>query len=315
MTIISPFWTSVFIAGGINAIITAGLYLSNSAGALSVAHGAIAGLGGYLGGIFTSKLGLPFALTFPAAFGLGYVTGAGLALLTLRMNALVAGLTTLAFGETMVVIATNIGYIGGAQTLYALPPDATIQNVWITLAVVLVVAWLYDRSRVGLAARTCRDDVVAADAIGVNVPWVRTAAFALGAGIAAIGGDLRAHYILVQSPTDLGFAFSIIFVIFWVFGGPYVFWGPVVGALVLTILPEALRFSDQDRELLYSAILVTIIVLRPNGMVSRLPYGQSRRSYWTTRGGQALATVAGLRPARRAQADHGTGTPRGGDAK
>jgi branched-chain amino acid transport system permease protein len=276
MTIISPFWTATLIAGGINAVIATGLYVSNSAGALSVAHGAIAGIGGYIGGIFTLKFGYPFTVSILAALGAGLVVGAVLALATLRMNPLVAGLTTLAFGETMVVLATNVNYIGGAQTLYGMSPDTTLTNVYLILALAVAIAWVYDRSRLGLAARACRDNSVAANAMGIHVPWVKIAAFAIGAGVAAIGGDLRAHYILVQSPVDLGFSFSVTFVIFWVFGGPYVFWGPLTGALFLTILPEALRFSNQDRTLLYSGILVAVVVLKPTGLITRVPRGKTR---------------------------------------
>src|SRR5262249_59987319 len=86
-----------------------------SSGPLSVAHAALAGMGGYLGAVLTTNFGWPFALAILAAMLLGLVTGMLLGLLIVRMNELVAGLTTLGFGETMAVIAFNIDYIGGAK--------------------------------------------------------------------------------------------------------------------------------------------------------------------------------------------------------
>jgi branched-chain amino acid transport system permease protein len=94
---------------------------------------------------------------------------------------------------------------------------------------------------------------------------------------------MRAHYILVQSPADLGFATSVTFVIFWVFGGSYSIWGPIVGAGFLTILPEALRFSTEDRFMVYSAILVAMIIARPQGMIRRLRTGENWRGAVTER--------------------------------
>jgi len=277
MTIFSPFWEATLTSATINATITQGLYVSNSAGALSVAHAAIAGMGGYLAGVLTRNFGWPFVPSILVGAALGFAAGALLAALTLRMNPLVAGLTTLAFGETMVVLAFNIDYIGGAQTFYGIPPHTTLANAFLVLAVVVLIAWRFDRSRSGLAARACRDDAVAAAASGVSVPWVKIFVFALGAAIAAAGGAMRAHYILVQSPADLGFATSVTFVIFWVFGGSYSIWGPIVGAGFLTILPEALRFSSEDRFMIYSAILVAMIIARPQGMIRRRRTGEDWR--------------------------------------
>jgi branched-chain amino acid transport system permease protein len=281
MSPLSPFWEATLTSAAINATITQGLYVSNSAGALSVAHAALAGMGGYLAGVLTRNFDVPFVPSVLIGAALGFATGALLAALTLRMNPLVAGLTTLAFGETMVVLAFNIDYIGGAQTLYGIPPYTTLANALIVLVIVVLIAWRFDRSRAGLAARACRDDTVAAAATGVSVPWVKIFAFSLGGAIAAAGGAMRAHYILVQSPADLGFATSVTFVIFWVFGGSYSIWGPIVGAGFLTILPEALRFSSEDRFMVYSAILVAMIIARPQGMIRRLRTGENWRGVVT----------------------------------
>jgi branched-chain amino acid transport system permease protein len=110
--------------------------------------------------------------------------------------------------------------------------------------------------------------------MGINTPWVKTLVFALGGGIAGAGGVLRAHYVLVQNPEDMGFFFSVNYLIFWVFGGSYTLWGPLFGAMFLTILPELLRFSLYDRFIIYGAILTAIVIVRLQGVITRVPLGR-----------------------------------------
>ena len=145
--------------------------------------------------------------------------------------------------------------------------------VYLVLAILVFAAWRFDRSRLGYAARACRDNRVTAAAMGINVTWVKTLVFALGGAIAGVGGVFRSHFILVQNPDDMGFFFSLTFLIYWVFGGSYVFWGPVFGAMFLTIVPEALRFSVQERFIMYGLILTAIVILRPQGVITRVPLG------------------------------------------
>jgi branched-chain amino acid transport system permease protein len=287
---IPAFWVVTLITAGINAIITMGLYFSNSAGALSAAHAAIAGMGAYTGAVLTTNFDWPFPVAILAGALVGFAIGVLLSLVTLRMNELVAGLTTLAFGETMVIIAFNVDYIGGANGFIGIPLETTVNVVYLLLALVVFIAWRLDRSRLGYAARACRDNVHAAEVMGINTAWVKTVVFALGGSIAGVGGVLRAHYVLVQSPDDMGFFFSVNYLIFWIFGGSYTLWGPVFGALFLTILPECLRFSLYDRFIIYGVILTTIVIVRLQGVITRVPLGRRPALF------EALARLRGRRP-------------------
>ncbi len=268
------FWVVTLITAGLNAIIAMGVYFSNSAGALSACHAALAGMGAYLAAVLTTNFDWPFPVALLAGAVMGFAIGMLLALMTLRMNELVAGLTTLAFGETMVTIAFNLDYIGGANGFIGIPLETNFDAVYLVLALVVFAAWRFDRSRLGYAARACRDNAHAAAAMGINVPWVKTLVFALGSGIAGLGGGLRAHYVLVQNPDDMGFFFSINYLIFWVFGGSYTFLGPIFGAMFLTILPELLRFSLYDRFIIYGMILTAIVIVRLQGVITRVPLGR-----------------------------------------
>jgi branched-chain amino acid transport system permease protein len=296
LALINPYWDSILTTAGITAVIVTGLYFSNSAGALSVAHAAIAGVGGYVGGILTTNHGWSFELALVAGGVAGALTGTFLAVISLHMNELVAGLTTLAFGQTMVVIAFNIDYIGGANSFYGIPPHTTLRGVLIAVAALLFVGWQYDRSRLGIAARAIRDDRLAASAMGINVARVKISVFALGAAVAGVGGVLLAHYVLVVSPGNLGFYESLNYVIIWVFGGSYLFLGPIFGAFALTALPEGLRFSAEQRFMVYGLLLTVVILLRPKGVITRIPPGRYRRSWVRRRVKHAAVAPDGVAP-------------------
>jgi branched-chain amino acid transport system permease protein len=297
------FWMVTLITAGLNAIITMGLYFSSSAGALSACHAAIAGMGGYMGAVLTTNFDWPFPVAVLVGGAVGFATGMLLAVVTLRMNELVAGLTTLAFGETMVIIAFNVDYIGGANGFMGIPLETTFDAVFLVLAIVVFAAWRFDRSRLGYAARACRDNRHAAAAMGINITWVKMLVFALGAAIAGVGGVLRAHYVLVQIPDDMGFYASVNYVIFWVFGGSYSFWGSLFGAMFLTIVPELLRFSVYDRFIMYGVILTAIIIMRPQGVITRVPLGS--QPVW-------LGFLPWLKPQPRPLAASASRRPMGG---
>jgi len=275
--LITPYWDSVTTTATITAVIALGLYLSNSAGALSVAHAAIAGMGGYLGAVLTTNFGWHFSIAIFLGGLVGASAGLFLSVITLRMNELVAGLTTLAFGETMVVVTYNIHYVGGASSFYGIPPETTLLIAFCALLAALFLGWGFDRSRLGQSARAVRDNPTAASAMGINVPMTKILVFTLGAFVAGAGGVLRVHYVLVEKPSDLGFFNSLPIVIIWVFGGSYVFYGPVIGAFILTFLPELLRFSSQERYMAYGLLLTAVVILRPTGIVSRVPTGRKPR--------------------------------------
>jgi branched-chain amino acid transport system permease protein len=273
MTFIDPYWNSVALEALVTAITVTGLYISNSAGSLSVAHAALAGISGYIAAILTTNFGLPFVPAVLAGACGAALSGALLSLLTSRMNLLVAGLATLAYGETAEVIAYNISYIGGSDSFYGIPLETTFGAALFTLACALFVAWRFDVSRIGRAALAVRDDPVAAAASGIRINYVRFVSFVLGAFVAGVGGALRVHYVLVVNPADLGFTFSLPLVIMWVVGGSYVFWGAALAAIALTFIPEFLRFSTDLRFVLYGLLLAVIILRRPAGLIPRIPMG------------------------------------------
>ncbi|HEY8612656.1 MAG TPA: branched-chain amino acid ABC transporter permease, partial [Roseomonas sp.] len=151
----------------------------------------------------------------------------------------------------------------------------------------LYVAWRFDGSRLGYASRAVHDDPLAAASMGISVLKVRVITFALGSALIGMAGAAQAHYLLVVTPSQLGFFVSLNYIIFLLFGGIHTLAGPVLGAVVLTALPEALRFASEYRLIIYGFIIVAVMLWRPDGLLSRRPLGTPRRLLGIT-----------LRPAR-----------------
>jgi branched-chain amino acid transport system permease protein len=276
------YFEPVLIFTLLNVTMVLGLYITAMSGQLSMATAAIAGAGAYLSAILTAKWGWPFLPAIVLAAALGAVVGAMLALVTLRMRDFILKLTTLAFGEALAVLAFNWEYIGGANSFTGITFYTTLPQCVAAALLALYVAWRFDGSRLGFAARAVRDDPLAAGAMGVSLMRVRVITFALGSALVGIGGALQAHYLLVISPHELGFFISLNFIIFLLFGGLQTLWGPVLGATLLTALPEMLRFTSQYRLILYGLIIVLVVLLRPEGLLTRVPIGRARRLFGRT---------------------------------
>lgn len=266
----------------LNVVMALGLYITAMSGQLSMATAAIAGVGGYLSAVLTVKFGWSLLPATVLAAAAGALVGVVLALLTLKMRDFILKLTTLAFGEALSVLAFNWDYIGGANSFTGIELKTTIWTAIATTILALYVAWRFDGSRLGFASRAVRDDPIAAGAMGVSIAEVRSITFALGGALVGMAGAVQGHYILVISPHDLGFFVSLNFIIFLLFGGLQTMWGPVVGAVLLTALPEMLRFSNQYRLILYGLIIVLVVLLRPDGLVLRQPTGRGLKLFgWT----------------------------------
>ena len=270
-------WESLVIFTLLNVMLTVGVYVTAMSGQLSLATAAIAGLGGYAAAILTRNFGWPFVPAILMGAVVGAFVGAFIAAVTLRMRDFILKLTTLAFGEMIAVVAFNIDYIGGANSFTGIPAYTGFWNCLIGVLIATYLAWRFDGSRLGFASRAVRDDVVAAAATGISVLQVRVVTFALGAAVCGAAGALQAHYMLIVSPQELGFFVSLNFIIFLLFGGMHVLWGAMLGATVLTILPELMRFTTEYRHVLFGLIITVVVLFRPQGLIPRIPTGVSGR--------------------------------------
>jgi branched-chain amino acid transport system permease protein len=186
----------------------------------------------------------------------------------MRFDMIYLAMATLGFGEIVRSILSTIGYVGGVAGLRGMS-GTTLWHVLVTLGIVLVLAWLHDRSRMGIAYEAVRQDSEAAMSMGIDVSRTKAEAFAIGAGITGIAGALYGHHNRFIDPETFGFQMSIAIVLFVIFGGVGVFWGPLLGAVLLTLLPEFLHAVKEWYLVLYGGLYIVLMIWRPQGIVDR----------------------------------------------
>jgi branched-chain amino acid transport system permease protein len=257
----------------INAILAVGLNLiSGYTGQLSLGHATFMGLGAYAATLFALKLHLPFIVSIilgacVAAF-FGFVIGVP----TLRLRGDYLAIATLGFGEITKNILLNLEITGGPMGLRGIPK---VTNVYIASVALIFVIFSLNRimnSRVGKSFIAIREDELAAEAMGVNTTHFKILAFIIGAFYAGLAGGLYAFLFRYINPKDFGFMRSIEILCMVVLGGMGNTYGAVLGALMITVLPEFLRSVSpvvaQYRMVLYGLLLMVMMIVKPQGILS-----------------------------------------------
>ena len=277
---------------GLNIILALSVYATLMVGQFSLAQVGFWSIGAYSVGMLTTLFGVPLALALVMAGLLCGVIGILLGYPCLRIRGIYLTLATVAFSEVVRVFFHNFEYlvqVGGIKVGPAGPQGFRGINVltaWpeILVAVLLVVgvfAWI-ERSRLGLSANAVREDETAALCAGINIVAVKVGMFSLGAVVAGVGGGLYATYVSYISSDNFGFHLALISIFFVAVGGTERFIGPVVGALLLTALPEVLRVAGDYRMIVYGLIVLAVMVLCPRGLAdevrARVAKAKARRA-------------------------------------
>jgi branched-chain amino acid transport system permease protein len=276
----SPYLLHVAILTGIAVLLVQSLNLVlGYCGLLSLATPAFFGIGAYVATLLSLRFGLDSSLTFAAAAGAGVVTAVALAVPSLRLSRHSFVIVTLSFTLLLQLIATNwIDLTRGALGIANIPPprlfgiawtDRTVWYYGLLAAAALSVAstWMIVGSRVGRALIATRDNEVLAIAVGLATLRLKIFAFAVSGAYAGFAGAAYAHYLTYIDPGVFGFGLTESLLIMVILGGPGTLWGPVVGAIVFTALPEFLRLTPELRSLLYGAILLAIVLFLPRGLL------------------------------------------------
>ena len=266
---LSDFWSTysaLIFTVGVNGLLALSIWLTLACGLLSLANAAFMGIGAYVAALLTLKLGWPFA----AALGTGALAPAVVALAigvpTLRLSGVYLAMATLAFGEVTRVIVLNLEITGGPEGLNGIPLATEWWHIAAILAVVVYGLARLRRSRVGRAFEAIKEDEVAARLMGIDVDRHKLFAFVLGAVIAGLAGGLNAHYTFFISPQEYGFENAVDLLTMAVLGGISTLIGPLVGATLLTLLPELLRFLHDYRSAVNGVILVLVVLFLPTGI-------------------------------------------------
>lgn len=280
----------------LGAILGLSVYLPLMAGQLSLATPGFYALGGYIAAILSTQVFKSTDTLFPLPYLLLEMLGAALvsgilAILlgipVLRLRGIYLAIATIAFVEILRVIALNLEITGGAVGIFAIPQpfQSQIEYLWIVLPMlVLSMFFLYrlERIRAGRALSAIREDELAADAMGINPTYYKVLSFTLGAVLAGLVGAVSAHFLNTWNARQGTFDASIIYLAFVLIGGSRTFLGPVLGGMVLTALPEALRalsgtnglpiwmaqFLRDGRLIIFGLLIVIGSVFYPQGIIT-----------------------------------------------
>ena len=251
---------------GINVLLAWSVYVVLLAGNLSFAQGAFMALGCYCAGVLTVKLGwslLP-AVLLAGSFSALIATAVGYP--TLRLKGIYLILVTLGLTVCVRVLLENFKFIGGVGGFGGMKgADLT----WVLTALLIVGVLLYAFSR-GSMQRVCdavREDELVAASLGINVVATKLTTFVVGAFIAGIAGALYGHYMNFVRPENFDVLLSIYVVLYVVLGGVNNMWGPLLGALIMTLLPEYIRVLAEWRPSVFGLSILLILLVRPQGIL------------------------------------------------
>lgn len=265
-------------------------------GQVSLGHAAFYGIGAYISSILVVNFSVPYAIALVlAAVGAG-IFGVLLGIPTLRLKDDYLAIVTLGFGLILVVVALNIRYLGGTDGFMGIPSPVIFGikfaskvrflTVSLVLAIITILFMYRIRvSRIGRALSAIRDDETVAQVMGINTTKYKVMVFGIGSAFAGIAGSLYSSYVHFIDPHTFGLSTSIVILCMVVLGGIGSIAGSIVGAAILTFLPELLRvvikgipgISDRFPDfqtLAYGLLLVFIIIIRPQGLLGKSKTGK-----------------------------------------
>ena len=279
LTVSDPYYLTLLIFIGIYAIATMGLnLLMGYAGQISLGHAAFFALGAYVPAILTTRYEVPCivaaALAVALVAAVAYVVG----LPCLRLKGHYLAMGTLAFGEIIhIVLNAEVELTGGPSGIAGIPmlgigglnADSDIKYflvVWTLFVLLFVLSRNIINSRPGRALQALHGSEQAASAMGIDVARMKLMVFVLSAAYAALAGVLYVHFVAFISPGAADIVFSIRMVTMVVVGGMGHLWGGLLGAALLTVLPEMLSYFEDYDMLIYGGILLIMVMFLPGGL-------------------------------------------------
>jgi branched-chain amino acid transport system permease protein len=261
---------------GLNALLALSVYATLSCGQLALSSAGFAAIGAYAASILTLNFGAPFPVALAVAAALPALVAVPLGLPVLRIRGVFLAIATVAFGEVVRLGLVNWDYVNGAQGLVAIPQKTSLWIIYLAVGLALLLFARLRGSKWGFALEAIREDEAAARTMGIHTTGYKLAMLVLGAVLAGVAGALEAHFSFMVAPNGFAFVRVVDMLVFAVVGGTIAYYGPVVGAAFLTVLPEVLRElapllgiePGPLRFLVNGLVLLCVILFLPNGIVS-----------------------------------------------
>jgi branched-chain amino acid transport system permease protein len=276
----SPYWVHIFIMAVFNIGMAVSVRLIFLAGEISIGHAAFMAIGSYTSALVVKNVGWSFWLALPIsamtaaliAFFIGYVT--------LRAKGIYFIITTLAFGEVILLIISNWGLLGAVNGISKIPRPNPLLGltfsshapnyylVFLLTLLTLGICYRFERSHYGLILRSIAQAPPITESIGINIMSKKVMAFVMACFFAGMYGSFYAHYTTVIHPDMFSLFQAIMFLIYFQVGGVGSIWGAVVGGGFLTLVAEFLRKTHHLEILCFGMLLMVIVLFLPEGLIS-----------------------------------------------
>lgn len=308
------FYLGLFQVIGVHTLLGLSAWCVLHTGQVSLAQGGFFAIGAYAAGIMTAMFGWPLAMALPAAAAISAAAAVAVGFPALRVKGLMLVVATTAFAEIVRLVFFNFswrvqtpqGPVGpdgglGFGGIRYFPGNGwssweILTLVWAMVAMVMALLWWLDRSRIGTLWRAVGEDEVAAQSAGINLTGAKVSAFGIGGAVAGLAGGLFAHYTTHIEHSNFTILLATFAIAYPILGGL----GSLAGTLVAVIfiqgfLIEGLRFLGDWRSLLFGALIVLVMLVRPNGMLGGPFHLMRRRTRSAGRPGTPAesATVGG----------------------
>jgi branched-chain amino acid transport system permease protein len=270
---------------GIHTLLGLSVYLVAISGQMSFGQQGFFAIGAYLAGMSTALWGTGLLPALALGAAVAGLMGFAVGFPALRVRGLYLAIATFGFGEIVRLAFLNVRYTrtigdrvvgpngaeGFRHVRYVFDRGFTgahyLGIILAALAVVVVLFYLLERSKLGAKLRAVEEDETAAAMIGINVTQVKVLAFAAAGAVAGLGGGLFVHYSTYIDHDMVALPLAIAAVTYPLLGGLGSFVGPILGAVVLVGLTEGLRVVHELREFLYGALIILTMIFRPRGIV------------------------------------------------
>lgn len=258
---------------------------------VNFAPAAFMGIGAYSMAVVTTKLTLSPWLGMGVAIIMSVGMGLVIGLPTLRTKSYYLSLVTMALQLTFTMLLYNIPYLGGpngisgiaplsiggfslleSYTIFGIKLAPQIPYLILCIGILILFAYIAMRvyiSRIGLSLNLISQDEVSAGCMGVNLSRQKLLAFIIGAIFCGVAGALYASYMSYAGPEDFNFSKSLMFICMVILGGMDNVIGVITGAFILTVIMEKLRVFSDFQQLVYGIVLVTILIIRPAGLIPK----------------------------------------------
>jgi branched-chain amino acid transport system permease protein len=279
------YYLHVLILTMMYVVLASSLRLINLTGQLSLAHAGMLLIGSYTSALLVMKAGCSSWLALLLSGVVAALFSTFLCTAFVKLKGVYFTMVTIFAGQIIsLIIYQWASLTNGASGIFGIPrPDPirilgiiniTFDNkvpfyylIFFLMLISLVVMWFIEHSRIGMTFRGIQQTESLARSVGINTTAYKVAAFALGCFFSGLMGGFYTQYITTIDPVTFGFSFMIYTLVYMQVGGKGKFIGPIIGAVILSLLPEFARPLKNYEPFLFAIILIVVIFFMPEGMV------------------------------------------------